>query len=340
MKNKITIPKGKYVSAVHINENDVTAEFGDKKKIALVFVCVNAPYWPYLKNVLDDVEKHFLKNHTVDVHVWTDMPDELKATKYEIEPIQWPMPTLMRYHLFLQQEEKLKEYDYIYYLDADMKIVDGINEEILGDGLLVAEHPMYALKRNYVPPYEPNPDSTAYIKRVAILLDENGKPRLKPLYAAGGFQGGEAKAFIEAMKTMKKNIDQDFNRNYVAIWNDESHWNRYLYDYKGPLKVLSPSYIYPDSLIKEYYEPLWGCSYVPKIVTLTKPFSTSKEGGDAVRKMLGLPDLPPGALPREGIAMTCPTCGDILKLDGHDIIKIVKCEGKNVPHQVEMNKHV
>src|SRR3990167_7228763 len=31
------------------------------------------------------------------------------------EPIDWPMPTLLRYHLFLQQEEKLKKYDYIAY---------------------------------------------------------------------------------------------------------------------------------------------------------------------------------------------------------------------------------
>ena len=182
----------------------------------------------------------------------------------------------MRYSMFLQKEEELKEYDYIFYMDVDMRIVNVVGDEILGDGLTMAEHPMYALRKEYVPPYEPNSESSAYIPRLSQIVVEGGSPRLKPLYAAGGFQGGKANLFIEAMKTMRGTIDKDFNKNYTAIWNDESHWNRYLYDYKGPLVALSPSYIYPDSLINEYYIKLWGRNYPPKIVTLTKPFSLQK----------------------------------------------------------------
>ena len=220
-------------------------------------------------------------------HACSDMEETLKgATLIETEPIEWPHPTLMRYHLFLQ-EEKLKDYDYIFYMDADMRVVAKVSDEIIGKGLTAAQHPMHALRKQYIPPYEPNPNSTAYIKRPGkVVIEENGKPRFMPYYYAGGFQGGTAKEYLKAAHTIKGSIDKDFNNNYIAIWNDESHWNKYLSDYRGDLVVLSPSYVYPDSLIKEYYEPIWGCSYEPKIITLTKPFSLSFEGAEEIQKFI------------------------------------------------------
>lgn len=360
------------------------------KKIALVFICLNPQYWPYLKQVVEDAREKFLKGHQLDIFAWSDITEEsvdsyisanraafenkngtpeeefismldpfvwflrnvgcydipyvnerlkllaqeaqitiqpdngtyiigtpqdithdhvvklqafvddvlehtygslkefIKTIKvFETESVQWPLPTLMRYHLFLQQEEKLKEYDYVFYLDADMRVVDDVGDEILGEGLTMAEHPMYSLSRRFVPPYEPNPQSEAYIKRLGVVLtDEYGKKYFKPLYAAGGFQGGAATAFIEAMKEMRKAVDKDFASNYIAIWNDESHWNKYLSDYIGHLTVLSPAYVYPDSLIEEYYTKIWGVNYKPRIVTLTKPFTTSKEAANATKKTL------------------------------------------------------
>ena len=84
---------------------------------------------------------------------------------------------------------------------------------------------------------------------------------------------------------MRKNIDEDFNNNYIAIWNDESHWNHYLHD-NTPSVILNPAYIYPDSLIAEYYVKIWGRNYSPKIMTLTKSFSTTSEGGAEVSKLI------------------------------------------------------
>lgn len=106
-----------------------------------------------------------------------------------------------------------------------------------------------------------------------------------PLYYAGGFQGGRAPYFIEAMKVMAAAIKKDYNNGYIPIWNDESQWNKYLSE-NEPEIVLSPSYIYPDSLIKEYYEKIWGTYYQPKLMTLTKKFTTSAEGGQAVQEAL------------------------------------------------------
>lgn len=202
------------------------------------------------------------------------------------ESVEWPYPTLLRYNLFLQQEEKLKEYDYIFYLDIDMQFCQIVGDEILPkEGIMAAQHPMYALKKEYWPPYEPNDKSASYIKRPGRIIDENDKKRFQPLYFAGGFQGGRADKFIEAMKQTRLIIEKDMNQSYIPIWNDETAWNKYLSE-NTPEIVLDPSYIYPDSLIKEYYIPLWGRDYQPKIKTLTKWFTTSKEGGQAVQEMI------------------------------------------------------
>lgn len=268
-------------------------------------------WWP--REVIEDTVK-FLR-------------DTKNIKLIETEPIDWPAPTLMRYHLFLQEEEALKGYDYVFYLDADMRVVSKISDEILGETLTAAEHPMYSLRKEYIPPYEPNPNSTAYISRPGqIVVDETGRQRFKPYYYAGGFQGGVAKDWIKAMKVMKANIDKDFNNNYTAIWNDESHWNKYLSTYKKHLVVLPPSYIYPDSLIKEYYEPIWGRSYEPKIITITKPFSLSKEGAAEINQFLGKKS--------ESLA-ECPVCKDKFEVPGSKILRVVKCPGQGRAHQLD-----
>lgn len=328
---RVKLPKDKYIKKIEVSENEIIIDFQKKKKVALLFINLNANYWPYFQQVVEDCKVNFLPHHNVDYFVWSDMPEvkDPKITVFPTEPIEWPHPTLMRYHLFLQQEEILTKYDHIFYLDADMRVVQKISDEIITDGLLAAEHPMYSLRPQYVPPYEPNKDSTAYIPRPGKIIDQEGKKRFKPLYYAGGFQGGTSKAFIKAMKVMKENIDTDFNNNYTAIWNDESHWNKYLFDYKGELTVLSPSYVYPDSLIKEYYEPIWGKSYEPKIVTLTKPFSLSKEGGNELSKFL---EKPTQEVPK------CPQCGDAFDTPGFTIERIIQCPGSGKAHQIDLKK--
>ena len=264
-----------------------------KKKIGIMCICLNKPYWEFANEMVSGLNRFFLKKHDIkdkykiEVILWSDIPEEgiTDIKVFPTEPVEWPLPTLLRYNLFLQEEEYLKQFDYLFYIDVDMQIVDWIGEEILGDGLTAAQHPMYALRANLHPPYEPNPESSAYISRPGRIIEEDGKKSFEQLYYAGGFQGGKTEDFIKAMKVMKKNIEEDFNKNYIARWNDESHWNKYLYD-NPPVVVLNPAYIYPDSLIAEYYFKVWGRNYSPKIRTLTKAFTTSAEAGKAVSEYL------------------------------------------------------
>lgn len=313
------------------------------KKIRVGILCItmNPPYWEYAKEMLEGLNRFFLKKHdikdkySVEMMLWSDIPENPEDIKNKIidytlfrgeatasminqkefqvvakdekieemrsliqgisevkklakifttEPVEWPLPTLLRYNLFLQQEEYINNFDYLFYIDVDMRITDWIGEEILGN-LVAAQHPMYALRRNLIPPYEPNPDSTAYIPRPGRIVEEGGKKRFEPLYYAGGFQGGKTEDFIKAMKVMRERIEQDFNKNYIAIWNDESHWNKYLFEVP-PTVVLDPSFVCPDSLIAQYYVKTWGRNYSPKIMTLTKRHTVNKEEGEAVNQLM------------------------------------------------------
>lgn len=283
-----------------------------KYKVGIMLVCINPPYWQYAEPVIQGVKNLFLPDHDTEVMLWSDVEnytkitpqnddeiESLKQTKlfwerlgelgvktFNTESVEWPYPTLMRYHLFLGEEEYLKKFDYIFYLDLDMRIVNIVGDEILGNGLTAAQHPMYALDRKFVPPYEPNPASASYIPRPGRVLSQDGGQMFQPLYFAGGFQGGKTPDFLKAMKETKALIDKDLDKGYIPIWNDESAWNRYLFE-NPPSTVLNPSYIYPDSMINEYYIRIWGRNYPPKIVTLTKPFTTTSEGGEAAQQMIG-----------------------------------------------------
>lgn len=262
-----------------------------------------------LKGVGIDVGEHDITSGPIglqDKNIIVDTPAIINGivnlnTQKDIhliptEQVEWPYPTLLRYNLFLQEEEKLKEFDYIFYCDVDMKFVAPVGDEILNEGITAAVHPGYHIRKELHPPIESNPNSASYIKlNGKTIFDPDAKTanhqsigtRFLPMYYAGGFQGGKSDKFIEAMKATKKIIEKDLNMSYIPRWNDESAWNRYLLDHE-PDAVLSPSYIYPDSLIKEFYEPIvWGCSYPPKLVTITKWFSLNQEGGQNLNKILG-----------------------------------------------------
>lgn len=300
-------------------------------KIGILMICINEVFWQYAKEGVETGRKHLFPGHDVEFMLWTDMPTYEGVTLFSIDPVPWPYPTLMRYHLFLQQEEYLKKFDKLLYIDCDMRVVQDIGVEIFGEGLTCAKHPMYALDRRFIPPIEPNPNSAAYVPRLGqILTDNRGKIWFDPIYAAGGIQGGATQPFIDAMWSMKRGIDRDLQNNYTAIWNDESHWNKYLYDHaKDDLIVLDPSYVHPDSLITEYYHKIWGRTYDPKIYTLTKKHTLSREGAAGIAQMLGEPMAASLAF--------CPDCHSELNgPPGHLISKVLQCHGPGMNHDCEM----
>jgi histo-blood group ABO system transferase len=217
-------------------------------KIAFLHIATNN-YTVFIEPLITSIEKYFLPTIKKDYFVFTDninLESSFQINKIEIEAKGFPGDTLYRYHYFNSIKSKLEEYDYIYYLDADMKVVSYVNEEVLSS-LLGVQHPGFVGKRGT---YETNSSSTAYVR-----------PDEGEYYFCGGFQGGSAESYLKLSSTIAKNIDKDKSNDIMAIWHDESHVNRYLIDNK-PTKVLNAGYCAPESL--------WKVPFKYKIIALDK----------------------------------------------------------------------
>jgi len=205
-------------------------------KICIINVATNK-YIKFINPLWQSIRKNFLINHQVESLLFTNhdinpVTKNGKISKIEHEP--FPIPTLMRYHYIDSEFEYLSEFDYCFYLDADMFIENKVDEEILSE-LVATLHPGFYNKNINNFSYDRNPSSTAFIN-----FNDGSK------YYAGGFQGGATKKYLEAVKFMKNNIDVDLSNGIIAEWHDESHWNKYLLQNKPTLE-LDPSYCYPES---------------------------------------------------------------------------------------------
>ena len=219
-------------------------------KIAILYIATGCYiiFWP---EFYQSAEKNFLPEYEKHYYVFTD--DDLKNKPENVTRIyrKWhgfPDDTQDRYEMFLSIEKELKKYDYIYYLNANAKVVGEVGEEILPtrkQGIMVVCSPELCrtkVRANY--PYETNPKSTAY-----IAPDEGVE------YVQGGFVGGRTKSFLQMSHTLQKNIQIDKQNGIKAIWDDESHLNRYIIGKE--VLIMQPNYIwwliFSDPVLKKQY---------------------------------------------------------------------------------------
>jgi len=218
-----------------------------KYKVGLL-VMATGKYTVFLENLLKSADAYFLPEHEVTYFVFTDgqVPDNNHVVKIYQKRLGWPHDTLMRFQVYCSASNALQQMDYLFACDADMLFVDTVGDEILGDRV-ATRHPGFVGER--LEDYEKNPLSTAYIA-----------PGEGKYYYAGGFYGGTSKEFLKIAQTCLDNIFLDLQRDYIAVWHDESHLNRYFVD-NPPTVVLSPSYCYPD---------VWDLPYPKKLLAITK----------------------------------------------------------------------
>lgn len=217
---------------------------GASERVGLL-VIATGPYKPYAERLIASAQRHLLPGHELVPFLFDEA--ELGGR------VGFPAATLYRYHVFTEQRARLEGCDRLYYCDADMLFVADAGEEILGR-VVATEHPGYVGLRGS---YEDRPASTA-----CVGPDEGER------YYCGGFNGGEAAAFLALAETIAARIDEDDANGITAVWHDESHLNRHLADCP-PDTVLSPAYCYPE-VVSEHYRSIWPEAYEPRLVALDK----------------------------------------------------------------------
>jgi histo-blood group ABO system transferase len=191
-------------------------------------------YRGYIEPLWESARRYFLPGTDVRLFVFGDAPPLIDGEFIATEHRPWPGPTLFRYHAVLAARRLLSACDYVFHCDADMRFVAPVGQEILGE-LTAVVHPGFADRPPEQYTYERRPESRAYIA-----------PGAGRHYVAGGFQGGRTEAYLAAMEAMRAAIDEDARHGLVAVWHDESHWNRYCLDHP-PDVVLPPTYCCPES---------------------------------------------------------------------------------------------
>ncbi len=215
-----------------------------------LLVMATGRYIHFVPPLIESSEKYFCNNHHVTYFIFTDNPFPASDNVVVIYQgrLGWPFDTMMRFHAYYKQKDLLEKQDYLFACDADMLFVDSVGDEILSN-LVSTQHPGFVGHRGS---YETNPLSKA------CIYDNEGEQ-----YFAGGFYGGSSKEFLKVASTCAKNINDDLNKGFIAVWHDESHLNRYFVDHK-PTKILTPSYCYPES---------WKLPYQKRLLALDKNHS-------------------------------------------------------------------
>lgn len=232
--------------------------------IAILYICTGK-YPVFWSDFYLSCEQNFIPAIKKKYLVFTDSSSlAFEKTNGNIRKIfqkdlGWPDNTLKRYHLFLNYCDLWQDCDYVFFFNANLVFQQEITAaEILPgptEQLVAVQHPGFFNKTRKKFTYETDPQSAAFIPA------DRGR-----YYFAGGLNGGRTAAFRKAAETMRDSINRDAERQLVAIWHDESHWNKYLLD-RSDLKILSPAYLYPAG---------WRLPFTPKILLRDK----TKFGGD------------------------------------------------------------
>ena len=208
------------------------------KKVGIFYICTGY-YDVFFPKFYESCEAFFLPNCEKQYYVFTDSEKDYfehgNIKKIYQENLGWPDNTLKRFHMFDSISEEVTDCDYLFFFNANMEFMMTIKEDILPEkGLIAVLHPGYYNEPRSCFTYDTNPES------LACIHEDEGE-----IYVCGGVNGGTTCEYLEMIKELKRRIDVDSEKGVVALWHDESHWNRYIIG-RNDVSVLGPGYCYPD----------------------------------------------------------------------------------------------
>ena len=80
-------------------------------------------YDTYAASCIESARAYFCKDHDVTYFVFTDgnIPEAKDVVTIYQKKMGWPYDTLKRFHVYNSQKKLLKEIDYLFSMDSDMR---------------------------------------------------------------------------------------------------------------------------------------------------------------------------------------------------------------------------
>ncbi|XP_067295223.1 globoside alpha-1,3-N-acetylgalactosaminyltransferase 1-like [Pseudorasbora parva] len=207
-------------------------------------------YTKFLKEFLESAEQYYFVGFRVHYYVFTDQPEQVPAVKMGEKHYltvlkvsssnRWQDISLSRMARLekLIESRLINEADYVFSLDVDSKFYGRWGVETLSH-LVGVIHPWFYDKSREQFTYERRPESQAFIP-----YSEGD------YYYGGAVIGGLVEDVYKLAKTCRERLDIDKSKSIEAVWQEESHLNKYFL-YNKPSKVLSPEYLWDDKKLKQ-----------------------------------------------------------------------------------------
>ena len=172
-----------------------------------VLVIATAKYKRYVRPLLASIRRNFLPDHAVTVFLFTDgdFPEETGLRVIPVAHSSWPGMAIRRHSIFREHAKAFAGIDYLFYLDADMRVISRVGDEILGDRVAII-HPGFHDQPREKFTYERRPESSACIQ-----------PWEGSRYYCSGVQGGKTEVFLAAVAGMAEQIDADGAAGIIAV---------------------------------------------------------------------------------------------------------------------------
>ncbi|XP_076879348.1 globoside alpha-1,3-N-acetylgalactosaminyltransferase 1-like [Brachyhypopomus gauderio] len=200
-------------------------------------------YVQFLKDFLESAESYFMLGYRVHYYVFTDQPEAVpmvmlgsdrRLTNIKIPGSnRWQEISLGRMERIENfiETQLINQADYIFCLDVDTKFYGHWGVETLSS-LVAAIHFDFFTKSRDTFTYERRRESQAYIP-----YGEGD------YYYGGAMIGGLVEEVYNVTKTCRMWLEIDKGNSIEAVWQEESHLNKYFL-YNKPTKLLSPEYLW------------------------------------------------------------------------------------------------
>lgn len=214
-------------------------------RVAVVVLAVGK-YTRFLKGFLESGEKYFLVGFRVTYYIFTDQEQDVpnvtlkegrKITVLSVPSAKrWQDVVLskMKWATISIDKQIRNEADYLFMMDIDSVFHNRFGAESLSRMSAVLHRGYYKNTQRDQFPYERRPQSKAYIP-----AGEGD------YYYTAAVWGGYLEDMYKLVKYCYEQSEEDAKNNIEAVWQEESHLNKYFL-YNKPTKVLSPEYLWSD----------------------------------------------------------------------------------------------
>lgn len=207
-------------------------------KIAVITINTGQ-YIKLLPDFVFSVNQFLFPGEEKRIYAFTDSDDVKEdVIVKKIKHLPWPYPSLYRFRYILSIRDELKDYDLIYFFNANSLFISPTSDVLLpkeNKPIVLCPHIVNTIFPYTSLQYEQNPNSTAY-----------HKPTKDDVYIMAGLFGGKTEDVLKLCRKLDIAIQTDISKGIQAIYHDESYLNKYTAENRDKIRLIPMTAMLPE----------------------------------------------------------------------------------------------